>query len=450
MQLVNKRRSNVCRALAAAAAGLLQSTQANAADTTTTFESGVLYYKESGGRVQAIEPSVTASYDFGNQHRLSLGVIYDSLTGASPNGAVPSTQSQNFVTPIKIGSTKTSVTSASGGSTIISIPLTPGQLAQAAFGRQYTVDAGKLPVDPGFKDQRIAANLDWSQPMFEGSTIGFGAGFSHEHDYQSLGAHTRLAQDFNDKNTTVSLALNYEHDTSRPLGGIPVPFTSMSPQWKGPNDGKNGVDAVLGVTQIMNRFWLTQFNYSYSWSNGYQNDPYRVISVVAPLTGLPVDNLYESRPEKRRRQSLYWDNRIHMDRDVLDLSLRYFWDDWGVHSITADISDRFSFARRWFIEPHGRFYHQDAASFYQRYLVQGQPRPANATSDTRLGTFNAYTGGLKLGWIPNKVDELALRVEYYKQVGNGHPPGAVGQLAKQDLFAQVSAVSATLSYSYGF
>ena len=81
-----------------------------------------------------------------------------------------------FVTPLKaVGSTAT-VTSASGGSTVIHLPPTPGQVASAALGRQYTVPANTLPVDKGFRDHRGAATLGWSQPLGGITEVGFGGG----------------------------------------------------------------------------------------------------------------------------------------------------------------------------------------------------------------------------------------------------------------------------------
>ena len=45
---------------------------------------------------------------------------------------------------------------------------------------------------------------------------------------------------------------------------------------------------MLGLTEVMTRRWLMQLNYSYDAQSGYQNDPYRIISVVDPISGEPT------------------------------------------------------------------------------------------------------------------------------------------------------------------
>jgi len=63
------------------------------------IDSAVLYYKESAGRVQAIEPVINVKHDFGDEHILALKLTYDSLTGGSPTGAVVATSPQTTVSP---------------------------------------------------------------------------------------------------------------------------------------------------------------------------------------------------------------------------------------------------------------------------------------------------------------------------------------------------------------
>ena len=46
-------------------------------------------------------------------------------------------------------------------------------------------------------------------------------------------------------------------------------------------------DALIGVTQVLSRRSLLEVAYSYSQVDGYQNDPYKTLSVVDPVTGVP-------------------------------------------------------------------------------------------------------------------------------------------------------------------
>ncbi len=464
MQLRKPPRAGVARALGTLAAGLLAANvahaPAHAQDTgysdssdsnLSRMDTALLIYQEAGGRVRAIEPATTVTLHGSDDHILTFGLVADTLTGASPNGAAPSDKIQTFVTPLKPPSSSSmTVTSASGGSTVIQVPPTPGQIAAAAYGRQYTVAPNTLPVDAGFNDQRFAGNIGWSQPLGRWTKASIGAGYSTEHDFRAITGNVGLSQDFNGRNSTASVAFNYEYDTSSPYGGTPTPFTVMSPAMKGPSQSRTVADIVVGFTEVMSRNWLAQINYSYGLSDGYQNDPYRILSVVDAVTGEPNSYLYESRPNKRRRQSVYLDNKVDIGRNIFDVSARYFWDDWGVKSTTVDASDRFAITSGLYIEPHVRWYRQTAANFYKPYLVSGQALPQYASSDTRLGKFSAWTYGATLGLRITHRSEVYIRGEYYQQTGDSHPAGAFGQLANQDLFGAVKATSFMMGYAFDF
>src|SRR5579871_6411131 len=174
------------------------------------LDAALLVYQESGGRVEATEPTLNLAIHGADGRQLSAGLVADAISGATPNGAVPSDQPQNFVTPLKATGSLATVTSASGGSTVIRLPPTPGQIAQAALGRQYTVAANTLPVDKGFRDHRGAATLGWAQPLGGITEVGIGAGFSRESDYQAVTLNSHVTENFNSNNTTVTLALNGE------------------------------------------------------------------------------------------------------------------------------------------------------------------------------------------------------------------------------------------------
>ena len=459
MQLRKKRAGHVRRSLATLSASLLAAGVAGANDramaqdaggataTTSQVDAAILVYREENGRVLAIEPSLNATLTDRAGGSLTFGLVSDSLTGASPNGAAPSNTTQTFITPVKTKGSSVTVTSASGGSVVIQLP------GQQGLAREYTASPGELPVDKGFHDQREAGNIGWSQPLAGLSRVGAGFGYSTERDYQSISGNASVAQDFNTKNTTVSLAVNYEADTIFPYGGVPTPFTGMSSDLKGPDTSKKQMDFVLGLTQLVNRYWLVQLNYSYGLSDGYQNDPYRIISQVDPITGEPngyTNALYESRPDSRRRQSIYLDNKVDIGPNVADLSFRYYTDDWGINSTSAELSDRLALVRGLYIEPDVRWYQQTAADFFHYYLVLGQPLPRYASSDTRLGKFSALTYGLKLGFSVTKTSEIYVRGQFYSQSGDGHPADAIGQLKQQDLFGGVNAISLMTGYSWYF
>ena len=457
MQLKSKGRITVALGLmtaglfASASAFAQQSTtNANINDDTSTdqgltrVDTAILFYQEAGGRVKATEPvtSITLNDDSGDS--LHVKLTADTLTGATPNGAAPWHTTQTFLTPAHTAGVQTSVTSASGNSTLVTVPGTN------VLARQYTAAPNTLPVDSGFRDQRYAVDVGYTGTLATGDRLSLGGAFSTEKDYGSMSANVGYTKDFNDKNTTVSLAANLEADTSKPFFGTPLPLSVMSGDPKGGKASKAVVDMVFGVTQVMNRNWLAQVNYSVGDTSGYQTDPYRLISVVNGSTGAPVRYLYESRPKSRIRQSVYIGNKVALWGTVADVSARLYHDSWGINAETLEVAERVPIISGLYVEPHVRYYHQTAANFFHDYLIDGQSLPSYASSDSRVGTFDATTIGLKIGMRVLGNDELYLRADSYQQTGNNHPSSAIGALQQQNLFTGIKSTSVVVGYSFAF
>ena len=306
-------------------------------------------------------------------------------------------------------------------------------------------------MDKGFHDHRLGFDFSYTAPLGSISQLGFGGGYSQEQDYRAITGNVRIAQNFNSDNTTISLALNTELDSSFPYGGVPTPLTAMSGQWKTPSSrSKTQAGFVVGITEVLTRRWLSELDYSYDAQSGYMNDPYRVLSVVDHVTGEPMGYLYENRPKNRTSQSIYWDNKLDLGPAVTDLSVRYFKDSWGIASKTAELSERVNLSSSYYIEPSARWYQQSSANFFHSFLIGGQALPTYASSDTRLGSFTSLTYGVKIGFKLSGRTEFYLRGGYYEQTGNGHPADALGQLKSQNLFAGSKAPFVFLGYTWDF
>jgi hypothetical protein len=402
---------------------------------TTEVDSSLMHYKESGGRVSTTEGVVSLKQTQEDGTGLSLKLTYDTLSGGSPNGALPSKKTQTFAHPSGTSLTPPhAYTTASGGVVQPSGP--------------YTVAPGQLPMDPSFRDQRYAANLDWTTPIDGLSRLTLGGGFSHETDFQSLSASTTYAYDLNDKNTTLSAGLNLEMDSIRPIGGAPVPMSDYTAFLKDGNKSKRVYDTLLGISQVMTRRWITQLNWSMDKSNGYQNDPYKILSEL-DSQGNTVGYFYENRPGNRTRNSLYWGNKFALDHDTIDFSYRYMQDDWGIHSNTFELRYRWALSDDSYIEPQYRYYTQTAANFFRYYLTQGDPAMAYASADPRLAQFHATTLGLRWATKIDTNTEIGLRYETYKQTGK-QPAVVPTQLQGLDLYPGLRAqmIEANLKFSF--
>jgi hypothetical protein len=406
----------------------LLSASAHAADNPWQVETSGLFYSENDSRVSAIEPVVSARKEFADEHYLNLKLVVDALTGSTPSGALPSNSVQTFTRPSGNGS--------------------------------YTIQPGELPLDDTFHDTRVALSANWEQPLSDLWRGQTGVNFSREYDFTSIGVSGNVARDLNDRNTTLSAGINLENDWIAPEGDIPTPFAAMQPvgavQARGEDsDSKTVVDFLFGVTQVINSRTLMQLNYSISQSDGYLTDPFKILSVVDDATGDLVGTdayRFENRPDKRTKQSLYWQTNYRLDRDRIRLSYRYFWDDWDIQSHTVDLSYRWNFAENQFLEPELRYYQQGEAEFYEPLLLESDvlsdTLPEFASADQRLAEFNALTVGVKYQRQLSNRQHWNARLAMYQQSGEGSPDGVFGSNAQYDLFPSLTAVIAQVGYGF--
>lgn len=399
--------------LAAAACALLGA--AAGAGAETQVETATLVYSETD-RVTAVETVVEGKRAFDNGQTLGVKIVYDALTGASANGAVPADRAQTFTRPSGKGA--------------------------------YSVKPGETPLDDTFHDTRVAGSTTWSVPLNRLTRANLGFNASSEYDYLSLGASGGISRDLALKNTTLSLGFSFSRDQIDPVGGIPEPLAPMAPAGReqpriAGDDTKTVLDLLVGVTQVLGRASLARLNYSFSRSSGYLTDPFKMVSVVqGPMAGTPGDpleHLFERRPGDRTKHSLFGEIRRMLGRDVASASYRLFWDDWGIRSHTVDLHYNRPLGSRSYVEPHLRYYSQGKADFYKRFLVDGQALPDFASADYRLGDFHATTAGLEAGRALGNGIQVRAGVEYYLQQGDSSPPEAFGALLDQDLFPDVKA-----------
>lgn len=439
MQLIKKNhknrkqnKTNVNSALAAATCVLLGTIPVvHSEENVWEMDTALLYYSEED-RVTAVEGVFSAKKDFGEEHIFFGKVIVDSLTGASASGAVAQPTAQTFTRPSGNG--------------------------------QYVIEAGDTPLDDTFLDTRVQLEAQWTQPLWENVRGSTGIHLSREYDYLSVALNGSLAKDFNQKNTTVSAGVSLAYDTVDPEGGRPIAFSEMvidqgqfvneqafqdafDATRQDSSDDKTTIDLLLGVTQIINRRTIMQFNYGLATSDGYHTDPFKVLSVVNDQ-GLTQSLVHEDRPTERTRHSFYWQTKYALDTGVVDISYRYGTDDWDIDSHTIDSRLRFKLSANSYIQPHFRYYQQSAADFYQPFLLEGTTLPAFASADYRLGEMTAYTVGLKYGLKMPSGNEWGFRLEYYQQDPKNDGFDEPGVLQTLDLYPSVKAVIAQVSYSF--
>ena len=419
--------TNIKKLLALASSSLLGSNvmAQEGQDAKWQVNNAILLYSESDDRVQALETVTNMSKEFSEDDTVSVSVTVDALTGASPNGASPTDVAQTFTSP-------------SGGSS-------------------FVTQAGQIPLDDAFKDLRLALSSNWKKNINRTLSSNLGLSISHETDYQSYGINSQLSFDTKLKNTTWQVGLSYSHDESKPLGGIPIPlffiFPGFEPDKKSsfePSDSetKNTYDINLGVTHVLDKNTIGQLSISYSDVSGYQTDPYKLLSFIDANTGSTLFYINESRPDTRKKKSVFATLKHHTKaHHIINPSVRYYTDDWGINSLTFDVKYRINLSHDNFIEPKLRYYNQSKADFYYHSLSDIDGLEI-ASADYRLADFDATTVGLKFGHKFSNQSVFETRIEYYAQNGNDHPKDAIGVQHGLDLFAEVKALIVQFNYNF--
>lgn len=412
MQL--KKPLSIRHALALATSSLLtlHAHGANGVDNKN-FNLSQLYYSEED-RVSVNKTEVTAIADVSDNDNLKVDVVYDSITGASPNGRIQYAGGQ-------VAANVITSTTASG---------TPFAVNNTLTGADNT------QLLTNFTDARKAASLDWSRDWLGNPGIKtiLGVNASTENDYRSQGASVQLSLDLDQRRTTFNAGAAFSADTVSPAGGIHEGLglvacientKTFQPYWihcaATPPTYKPGEKTVanylIGITQIWNRHTVVQVNYSHGELNGYLTDPYKQISVINDTFGGEVSYLYEKRPDSRSTNSVYV-KLVHVPAHyALNASLRFFWDDWGIRALTGDGRVHIDTLPQQYLQLHMRLSAQSTADFYADSIDADKAKePTFVSADHRLSRQYTATAGVKYALDLSADSNLALRFEYMRQI----------------------------------
>ncbi len=379
-----------------------------AVENDWVIDSSILRYSEDG-RVDVNKAILTVDGNVSNTDNVKVDIVFDSLTGATPTGAVN--------TP----STMVTFTSTSGG---VSGTASNGGAIELA----------------DFDDTRLAVGLDWERTASRRLRHNFGTNLSVENDWRSFGASYELAKDSKSKRNTYNVGISYTNDEIFQIGGgTPEGLSAVGPQPFLGDGSRNTFDLLAGISRALNRRTVGQFTLTAGFSDGYHNDPYKVISQIDSDRELEVDRFFEQRPEERTRYTLFGKivHRLSNDRDTANFSYRFYDDDWEITSHTIDLKYRRDIGRGKFFEPHFRVYHQSAAFFYSNSLEPGD-LPEYASADSRLDEFTGFTIGIKYGMPLGKKGKFRVRAEY------------IDQSFEEAQFDELTATLFQLSYQKAF
>jgi len=329
--------------------GLMQTAQAGRAEEDYKLDYQYAHYEESGNRMKADVFDLSASAPIGKAMTVSLGLIRDVLSGASPMFNRRDSQ---------------------------------GKVQQVLSGASIT-------------EQRDVINAGLSY-AFDDVTVGVSGGVSGEHDYLSRYINTSVSWDLNKKLTT----LNFSVSTA---------FDDVFPTGKSYRRSRNNQQVLLGVTQIIDKNSLLQANMTFTTSHGFLSDPYKSIYIAPQAAGAFFGSLLS---DSRPTQKFQWAGLLRyvrsfkkLNKAALHADYRLYVDNWGINAHTFALSWNQPLGDDWQLIPRFRYYTQGQADFYQATFASNYTGAIHS-SDYRLAGFGTLGGGLKISKAFQQVGNI--------------------------------------------
>jgi hypothetical protein len=280
---------------------------------------------------------------------------------------------------------------------------------------------------------RIYPSLDWTQEGKKGS-FGIGAYFSGEYNYESFGADIHASRKLFGNSGELSFKVQAYLDNVTliyPSELIPATTTttvvtsasgrSSSGGGKAsiPTSPRNTYTASLSYSQMLSQRLQVMLLVDGVTQDGYLSLPFHRVYFN---TGTDVvENLPSSRlklPIGARLNYFVGDNLI------LRSYYRYYTDDWGTKSNTANLELSYKITPFFSISPFYRFYTQTAAKYFAPYAVH-KISDQYYTSNYAYAAFNSqfFGAGFRiappkgvLGW--QNLHDVEIRYGHYSQTTN--------------------------------
>jgi len=287
---------------------------------------------------------------------------------------------------------------------------------------------------------RLYPSLDWTvENTKTGNTFGVGTYYSSEYNYQSLGADLHFSVKTDDKNGEFSAKLQgyFDHvkliypsefiPQSTVISGTTITSASGTTESSSggsykaniPSSPRETYSASFGYTQIINSRLQIAFLADVVGQNGYLSLPFHRVYFT---TG---KDTIEKLPSSRFKLPLGFRLNYFMgDNIILRSYYRYYLDNWGIRSNTANLEVAYKVSPFFSISPFYRFYNQSAARYFAPYEAHS-PTDQYYTSNYEYAKFSSQFFGVGFRIAPPNgvfgwqgLHELEVRYGHYTQTTN--------------------------------
>ena len=217
--------------------------------------------------------------------------------------------------------------------------------------------------------------------------------YSFERDYTSHAGVVGLSRGFLQDNTEISI--NYGVSVNR-AGVVGEPMK----QWR--DLTVHSLETTW--TQVLNRRTVFALVGSSFVASGYQANPYRRVPILMGRDLRSASWVSERVPDRRLRFGLTPQVRRALgDSWLVSASYRFYFDDWGIMSHTANLDGMWNISPKLALRLHHRSSWQGNADFYQERYTQALEY---RTRDRRLSRHISGVLGTTLLWEIQDVPAL--------------------------------------------
>ncbi|SHN10934.1 DUF3570 domain-containing protein [Chitinophaga sp. CF418] len=243
-------------------------------------------------------------------------------------------------------------------------------------------------------DTRIYPSLTWSvENEKKGTTFGIGVSASTEFDYKSFGANVSFAKKTRNRNGEFSAKLQTYLDRVKLIA--PVELRPGGEEDKNyPTANRNTYAASLSYSQIINQRLQVTLLADLVSQSGYLGLPfYRVYFTDGSVH-------QETLPDSRLKLPLgFRANYFLGDRFIIKTYYRFYTDDWGLTSHTANIEVPVKITPFVSVSPFYRYYTQSAVKYFAPYQ-QHTSGDQYYTSNYDLSKFSSNFVGAGIRLAP--------------------------------------------------
>ena len=287
---------------------------------------------------------------------------------------------------------------------------------------------------------RVYPSLDWTVENDKGNAFGFGAYYSTEYNYKSIGLDFHFTKKFN-SNSEFSAKFSGYFDKVKmiypseliPKSAVvtttPTYYTTASGRRYLSGGGSEGGDDISIPSSPRNTF-TASLSYAQVINTSLQASLMLDVVSQSGYLGLPFHRVYfkdgsahvENLPSNRVKIPVGFRlNAFVSDQVVLRTYFRYYQDDWGIKSETAELEVPIKLSQFFSVSPFYRFYTQTASKYFGAYQTH-TAADTYYSSNYSLAELSSHFIGLGMHTAPPKgvlnnqhFSSLDIRYGHYSQ-----------------------------------